>query len=405
MQSSYSLFDRIRASEIELGELHWLLLQRFKGAMQPTPDEVVYPGHPTQYSVKICLGKVGIKDVLQGPNLDTADIDSLQSQIISELLAPIETRIANVILFSHLPVDGWYRYRDCFQILPIADTAPRPTFLLADHPFVLQFRFPTSSNWSIRNFRRSARQGQLVSVLGALLAGSVWSLSETGDHRWTVLSDEVGIPLRTEYLPVGYICPGFVAESDEFSAVDGLRNLPRRSHHEYFFSWGLSGESCFEVPESLDGLLDGFYNLPADHREQFLRASYWFELARTHYTSSRSATFAALISSIETLMPSKEKSSACKECGQSLGKSTTQRFVDFVEQMAPSADGIAKARKELYRVRSTLLHGGRLLDSDRVGICPALGLASEFENMNYAQRLGRLVLANWLAATSGILIA
>jgi hypothetical protein len=104
-------------------------------------------------------------------------------------------------------------------------------------------------------------------------------------------------------------------------------------------------------------------------------------------------------------MPSKEKSSACKECGQSLGKSTTQRFVDFVEQMAPSADGIAKARKELYRVRSTLLHGGRLLDSDRVGICPALGLASEFENMNYAQRLGRLVLANWLAATSGILIA
>lgn len=58
MATEQSLFERCPA-ELDLADLHWLLLQRFKGAMQPSPEEVVYPGDATNYCVKVRLGDPG----------------------------------------------------------------------------------------------------------------------------------------------------------------------------------------------------------------------------------------------------------------------------------------------------------------------------------------------------------
>jgi hypothetical protein len=273
---------------------------------------------------------------------------------------------------------------------------------LADHPFVLQFRFPTSSNPAIRNIRKSGKEHEISLALSGMLAGSVWPLAQPGRHHWVLLPHETGKALRAAYLQEGYLYPGFVAEADRFASVEGIPQLPKIVHSEYYCRWGISGDSRFEVPESLDQLLDAFYDLGADSRAQFLRACYWFELAGKLYTSSRSAAFTALVSSVETLMPPQDRCSRCKECGQSVAKSTTQRFVEFVEGMAPWGGGIEKARKELYRTRSALLHGGCLLPSDYLGLCPAEGAGTEFENMDHAQRLVRLVLANWLGRQAGI---
>ena len=370
--------------------------------MQPRPDEVVYPGCETEYSVKICFGGTRVKDILRGPRLTAAEIDSVGDQIISELLASNGTATASMILFSHLPVEGWYRYRNVLQILPPPATAPRPAFLMADHPFVLQFRFPTSSNGAVRNIRRSAKEHDIILTLSGLLAGSIWPLPQPGRHHWVFLPHEIGKPLCAEYLQEGYSCPGLIMEADDFATVEGIPKIPQKAHSAYYASWGISRESRFEIPGTLDQLLDGFYDLGVDSRVQFLRACYWFDLAGKFYTCSRSAAFAALVSSVETLMPPQEKGSQCKECGHSLGKSTTQRFVEFVDHMVPSGGGMEKARKDLYRARSALLHGGRLLPSDYLGLCPAAGASAEFENMDHAQRLVRLVLANWLGSQAGL---
>ncbi len=127
-----------------------------------------------------------------------------------------------------------------------------------------------------------------------------------------------------------------------------------------------------------------------------MRACFWFDVAGKCYTISRSAGFAALISSIEALLPPEENRSLCLSCGSSLSKSITQRFVDFLEQMASSTPEAERARRNLYRIRSALLHGGALLHSDHLGALPGPRLKDEFENMDHAQRLVRLVLANWL---------
>jgi hypothetical protein len=395
MASHQSLFEQFRGAQADLAELHSLLLKRFSGAMQPRLDELVYPGNANKYSVKVRFGDSGIVDILAGPNLTATEIDSLADQIASELVASSGTRTASAILFAHLPVEGWYRHGDFLQILPPPKGAPLPACLMADHPFLLQFSFPTSSNWAIRNLRRATRGRQISLLLTGLLAGTVRSLTGC-EHHWTLLSEASGTALRTEYLQEGYVCPGFVEESDKFEPADEVPPLHEVEPTDYYSRWGISSDSRFEVPKNLSALLSGFYALAAEQREQFLRACSWFEVAQKFYIASRSAAFAALISSVEALMPPVNSGPECKRCGRPTGKSITQRFVEFLDQMAPSSGEIEKARKNLYRVRSALLHAGRLLPSDYLGFTPGPGLGDEFKNMNHAQRLVRLVLANWL---------
>jgi hypothetical protein len=396
-----SLSGQFRVAEADLAELHWLLLQRFKGAMQPCPEEVVYPGDANQYSVKVCLGESGIVEILAGPNLTAAEIDSLENQIASDLLTSNGTGVASAILFAHLPVEGWYRHGDVLQILPPPKGAPHPVCLMADHPFLLQFSFRRSSNWAIQNIRKATRGREIALLLTGLLAGAVRSAGR-GEHHWTLLSEGSGGVLRTEYLQEGYVCPGFVEESDTFEPTNGMPQLRQVEPNHYYWRWAINGDSQFEVPENLPSLLSGFYELPSELRDQFRRACIWFELAEKFYVTSRSAAFAALVSCVEALMPLEKTGSACKGCGRPTGKSITQRFVDFLDEMAPATGEVEKARKRLYRVRSALLHGGRLLPSDYLGISPGPGLGEEFENMDHAQRLVRLVLASWLGRQAGV---
>ncbi len=207
---------RFRGRRLDLAELHSLLLQRFKGAMQPMPTELLYPGDMKRYSVKVRIRDLSVEDIEPGAGLGTGELDALWNQIESDLLMSNGMRIGSAILFSHLPVEGWYRYEELLQILPAPKGAPRPAFLMADHPFLLQFAFPSSPNWLIRNVRKAIRGREITLMLTGLLAGTVRSLIGGGQHHWSLVSTEPGGTLRTEYLQEGYLCPAFVEESEEF---------------------------------------------------------------------------------------------------------------------------------------------------------------------------------------------
>jgi len=290
MDTGQSLFAEIRPEQFDLAELHWLLLQRSRSASQPSPNEVVYRGDLADYTVKLRLGDAGeVSDILVAPSFK--ERDALRDQIVSELLTSAGPRIASVILFSDLPVDGYYKHGTVLQIVPAPREAPRPKFLLGEHPFLLQFSFPSSTNWAVRKIRKETRGREIAFVLAGLLAGSVHSLSG-GEHHWIL---HLGKPegVTSEYLQAGYVCPGLVDESDAFSPIQNLAALPQLEPRVYYFRWGLSGESKFEVPTNLSELLDGFFKLPSMRRNQFVRACYWFSLAGQFYVCSRSAAFAA----------------------------------------------------------------------------------------------------------------
>ncbi len=112
---------------------------------------------------------------------------------------------------------------------------------------------------------------------------------------------------------------------------------------------GIDGRGL-RVPSDLDESLWLYQQLPRDRQEEFDRAAYWFDLASRHQTSSLSASFAALVSTIEALVNEKDN--------------RTEQFKRFLGKYAPGAS-LESPRGEMYQLRSDILHGSELMEIDQ----------------------------------------
>jgi hypothetical protein len=399
MSSDPNLFERFHADTVAPGELLHVFLNYFQSAVQPRLNEVLYRGGETTHALKVCFAGARIRDIIAGPGLTTADVDFLESQVASELLGPSKTDVASTVMFSASPVQGWFRYRDSFQILPAPEGAPRPHFLLADHPFILQFEFPACSNPFIHSMRMTERRRQLSLVLAGLLAGSVKSLVGSATHHWVISAPSSGEVPRAGYMQEGYWWPGLFTGSKGFKSTEDMAGLQQIPAVKYYFRFGIEPASVFDIPDNFVALLDQFGALSAGLKDQFLRACYWCDFSNSVIQRSRSAAFMSLVSAVEALMPPPHlEAPRCPQCRRSAGSSITSRFADFIEQMVPTGQGTEAVRKRLYQVRSALSHGGRLLHSDRmVGFGLSPDSRQESEDFWAVQRFVKVVLVNWLA--------
>jgi hypothetical protein len=115
---------------------------------------------------------------------------------------------------------------------------------------------------------------------------------------------------------------------------------------------GLDGRGL-RIPSDLDNSICLYLNLAPVRRAEFDRAAFWLDMARRQWNISVSASFAALVSAVESLINTR-------------GAGSTARFRAFFEDYAPGASAAAR-RNQMYDLRSGILHGSELmaLDQDR----------------------------------------
>jgi hypothetical protein len=392
------LFEAFHASAVEQAELEQVLGQHFHGAMTLNPDEVVYPGHDQEYAVKLRYDDGVLAEIIPGPQLKSADKEAIRERIANELLTSQGIGVGRTFLFSSVPVEGYFRYGDVFQFLPVPLDAPRPEFQMAEHPFALEFRYPTSSNASIRHLRRALLEREFELLLAGLLEFGVRGLGRTARHHWVLPQRDLSVPWRSAYLQEMYTWPGGVLEAENFADVTGIPQLSKIDPAEYYSRSGIGPDRRLEVPSELNNLLEQFFTLSKHDRERFLRACFWFQHARLVHSYSRSAAFTALISAVEALIPRQRGTPICDKCHRPIGPGATQQFVDFVERFAPSSVVSDADRRKFYGIRSALSHGGSLLHSDRRAWSPGLTpeKVKEWDDISTMWRLVRVVLVNWL---------
>src|SRR6266568_8838167 len=164
-----SLFEAFYLDRVEPAELEQLLLEEFKGAQALSSSEVVYPSEGHRYAVKLQYRDGVISDVAAGPALTEEQIRRLEDRIRRELLGEAQVRIGRAFVFSGVPVNGYFRYEDCFQIGPVPSDAPRPDAAIGEHPSILEFAFRTTASMPIRYARRALRARELELLLNAVL--------------------------------------------------------------------------------------------------------------------------------------------------------------------------------------------------------------------------------------------
>ncbi len=134
----------------------------------------------------------------------------------------------------------------------------------------------------------------------------------------------------------------------------------------YYATRGHYGHAL-QLPSDLDESICRYRNLGLQDREKFDRALFWLDVASRQWTNSMSSSFASLVSAIEALTERGVKHRVyCDQCGEEREHEVpgpTALFRDFFETYAPGLS-LKKRRKDMYDMRSGILHGDRLIAFD-----------------------------------------
>src|SRR5262249_6774161 len=139
-----------------------------------------------------------------------------------------------------------------------------------------------------------------------------------------------------------------------------------------------------------------------ENRAKFDRATFWVEIASRQWNTSVSASFAALVSAIESLTDrGTTHQFTCPTCGEPAQHEVpgaTRRFKDFFDRHAPG-ETLKSQRNKMYKVRSEILHGSELMQLDQDELYPGwdpLGWHHDKELYDQLWVLTRVALRNWL---------
>jgi hypothetical protein len=343
------------------------------------PQEIHHARTPGGCSLRVMYDDHGtLTKVLAGPDLQPGEIEELENKIKQELLTPGPIKVRRRILFSTVPTQGSFRYEDRFQILPVPPEAPQLRFSLGDHPFVLEISYGASSNFMVSNLRQERVGRQLELVLSSLLKFPLRSIGPATRFHWSLDFSGDRVTLPSKFLQEEYAWDGAVSELDQFSPLDEHPALAMIDVTQYYS--GILRGRIVELPSDIKHQLARFFALSAHDKETFLRASFWFQQAHRVSHLSKSASFPALVSAIETFIPP---------------PGSAKQFFAFVDVLSP---GIAEPdRKRFYRLRAALSHGGKLLLADQGrfwGFTPQqLG---QWQDISIMWKIVQTVLHNWL---------
>ena len=381
-------------SRLDPGDLIAVLSQTFGGSQLATDDAVSYP---TADEARITISYEGARIAAITPDraFDPREWENVATRIEKELVESVPA-VARRIAFCHYRVKGWWRSDTLgVQILPPPPEAPDAPVEYADHPFVLEYPVMRSSNFLITNQRDAREYRRLTGLLNILLQGRVTSVQASARHFWAFVR-KGKLPPDTQWVQEGYSCPDFKVRADTLSEPEGdaMTIVPA---NDYYSIYGLELGRGLQVPDTLEESLEAYRNLPPEQRECFDRASYWWDVKDRLWTTSRSASYGATVTAVEALLQETPGSGSCQTCERSLGPGPTKLFQDFLETYAAGGGIIAEARAQMYRVRSAISHGGKLMRNDldvEWGISPAM--VSELNLHSDLWRLVRVALVNWL---------
>ncbi|MBL6934333.1 MAG: hypothetical protein ISR48_02880 [Alphaproteobacteria bacterium] len=386
------LTKRLIKPETDSGELECFLSSSFGTSGQTEPDRVV---HGSQVAIEYSKKKK-IKKIEWLDDAATGRADKLVQDADVALYGDFGKEIAQRFFFAGKSIQGVMRIRDDFQIAPLPDESPRPKFLAADHPGLLEFSFRKSSHNPIEHYRREAREQELKLVLRAILGPGFTSRSKYLKHEWVHVKTNGN--LTSEYCQIGYL-PGDLWKTKDgpgFSVNDTWQTVEKISSESYYAMYGGGDKRNFVVPDTFEQSYEMFNSLLEDDRGQFLRSAHWYKTSSEVFHSSRSLAYAVLVFALEALMPPAQEGDECETCGIPKRDSIGQRFQAFLDTYC---SGLPKDKiKEFASMRSKYVHGGSLMlsDAEATGFCFSAPLNAERDHFGVLQHVCHIALLNWL---------
>ncbi len=387
--------DPFHLTEVDHDELLQILLGHFGNAQGISAGVTRFQTSGSPHYLDVRMTRTGsIARMTRSRSFPRTELQAVEGAI-AQVLHDNGTTVGTTVVFASEEVQGWFRYRDRFQIAPVPPGVPTPTNkIVDDQPFLLQVRYRRSGNFQIDLMRLNRQTTFYGRVLNLLLIGRVKLPSRYTQSAW-VMDWSNPQNVTSEWKRLGYVL-NVPFQQDDFVAVDDYPSLPTLEVSDYFRKSFYHSTFSLHIPQNLSQSLDAVMSLALTDRQRFLTACEWYTTYWQVVAQSSSAAYVALVTAIESLM----KNGApvpCEVCGQPryrLGK----RFQDFIKVYAPFATQRPTELKRLYDVRSGLTHGLELMEDDRAPWAFMKNWRGQYEDdlRRYLTSVVGIAIYNWL---------
>lgn len=358
---------------------------------------LAFPYKGAQCFVEVRAADDGtIASIRPGPAFDQTKWDGIVLEVTGTLQRGTPAVGRAIVLASRRVSGGWRSDRCGVQILPAPGDYPDPQVKSALRPFMLEFPVVRSSNGFVSNsrrFRQLLRYSRLLNVLLRATVRSADSISPR--HIWA-------------YLPGGTEC-AWVQEGfngGEYPAYASQLSEPETDQLEVigadsYYSNNRWLDEGLAVPSNLDDSFAHYSGLSTADAQMFDRAAYWVALSDVIWDLSKSSSFTALVTAIECFLSrGSMHRTTCGVCGERFDHETpgpTRQFKEFIEKYG-AGDVSNKTRSDLYKLRSGIVHGARLMQFDTPGSWMASDAIqhSQFNLHHSLTRAVTTVMRNWL---------
>ncbi len=361
------------------------------------PNKLYLPLGGSSCQIVLTFDETKIVAIEPGKAFDPSEWNRISQEIEKSILSgPL--KVGREYSFSSFRVTGsWRGKQSGIQILPPPDDTPRAHVEMAAHPFILEFPIKSSDFGPVTSHRRMREHHNLTLLLKVLLVGRTSLQFPRSEHFWAAIPRDDG---KYENMWVQNIFIGKLGKPViEKLSPPAKELLLEVDPKEYYTKVGHDGKGL-RVPTDLDQSICLYMALEAENRLKFDRATFWLDMASRQWNTSVSASFAALVSAIESLTERGDiHRFDCPTCGkpaQHEVPGATEKFRAFFEKYAPGSAS-KKQRSKMYDLRSGILHGSTLMQIDQnlhFGWDPPWG--NERELYNDLWYLTRIALRNWL---------
>jgi hypothetical protein len=406
--------SKFHLEEVKHEELISLLLSHFGHlSSERLPGEYIFEKRDNpQNKLIVGITKNGKVSFVKGVNITKEEYDEIEQSIIKNLIENQDIKIAQSVLFSiNLKINGAFKYKDLFQVLPIPPDAPNIDHIAGEHPFILQYKYSSSANVLIDNSRKKSCEIYIARLLSFFTRGYIKHSSFFTSFSWIYEKEFVEGNIVSRYAQHGYSWKDIGSIVDSFNDIEGFVKIDTVAPENYYkYLPDNQTEDCsLLLPSNLSYLFDKVNALKGEYKQSFERACNWYYQSKEIWGQSQSSAFIASVTALECLFekletcpecgsPNEEKLETCNSCGQPKFK-ITKTLREFLGKYVPFIGEMKRERNLIYKVRSDLAHGLDMLSRDiepGLFIKPIQQEQDQLQrNINYIVYIG---MYNWLVS-------
>jgi hypothetical protein len=323
------------------------------------------------------------------------------------------------IFFTKVPLLGYYKYKDVFQIFPCnMENMPKSKYQ-KHHPNILEFwtsdEERISSTIDFKNYQDLAdrtatalnKQDKILTLLSTFTNNLFFRYTEqSGNWGFPILNDDFGDEVNSMssiWCFKYFYFPDLPRQNKIEKFTDITLPEIKRVDFNYFYTHKPSlddeSDSGIVFPNSIDALFDEYYLLDPNERYFIDTAASYTVSAIELNLSKRTLSLLASFTSLETMVNLEYKdvpSGKCDACNQPIF-SVSKKFRDFLLKYVGDTSNNKKKFNSYYSLRSKIIHAGRQLKTELLfAEVPDEERKEELITRIEILQIGKLAIANWL---------